>query len=103
MAPTFLPDPPEGQVAGPMIGEPVMPSPTTGSSSAKMKATFLGQPLTNGLGPLTVELPALGQQLKRRSGDRSRVDAAVLVRVVFLVGTDHDLWLAVAGQVADRR
>ena len=34
-----------------------MPSPTTGSSSVKIRPTFFGQPGRYGLGPLTVGPP----------------------------------------------
>src|SRR3954453_9732696 len=51
MTPTLRPAPPLGQSTGPMTGAPVMPSPTTGSSSVLMRPIFTGQPATNGLAP----------------------------------------------------
>src|SRR2546429_8770296 len=54
ITPTLRPGPPLEQLIafGPTTGEPVMPSPTTGSSSALISPTLNGQPETNGLGPL---------------------------------------------------
>src|SRR2546421_701866 len=54
ITPTLRPGPPLEQLIdfGPTTSEPVMPSPTTGSSSALISPTLNGQPETNGLGPL---------------------------------------------------
>ena len=54
ITPTFGPLPPldpQSMAAGPITGEPVMPSPTTGSSSASMRPIFSGQWARKGLGP----------------------------------------------------
>ena len=77
ITPTLRPVPPLEQliVFGPTTGEPVMPSPTTGSSSALISPTLNGQPETNGLGPLVdgppgspVGLIAYRRLLARLSG-----------------------------------
>ena len=121
ITPTFVPWPPNGQSTGPITGEPVMPSPTTGSSSVKIRPTFFGQPGRYGLGPLTVGPPgspsgsiANSRLLPKSSWpvcassaseavlSDAGVDAAVVVGRVLLVGADHDLRLAVARQVAHR-
>src|SRR5215212_8954644 len=44
IAPTFGPLPPVRQSTGPITGDPVIPSPTTGNSSLLMKASFFGHP-----------------------------------------------------------
>src|SRR6202035_2798245 len=43
--PIFMLWPPSGQVIGAATGEPLMPSPTSGSSPASMMPIFAGQPL----------------------------------------------------------
>src|SRR5450755_1981327 len=43
----FMPDPPLGQVSGATIGEPLIPSPTSGSNPRSTIATFFGQPGRN--------------------------------------------------------
>ncbi len=55
ITPTFGP-PPLPQLTAPTIGYPVIPSPTTGSSSAETIATLAGQPGRKGL-PLGCALP----------------------------------------------
>src|SRR5579859_8055874 len=45
VTPILTPWPPSGQVIGAATGEPLMPSPTSGSSPASMIPIFAGQPL----------------------------------------------------------
>src|SRR3982074_1362627 len=54
MTPPLGPPPPlepQSIAAGPITGDPVIPSPTTGSSSALMRPIQTGQCARNGLGP----------------------------------------------------
>src|SRR5947209_20291358 len=44
VTPIFGPCPPLGQLTGPTTGEPLIPSPTSGSSPASMIPIFTGQP-----------------------------------------------------------
>src|SRR5205085_10267821 len=45
----FTPPPPDGHVRGATTGEPLIPSPTSGSSPASMIPIFTGQPGSNAL------------------------------------------------------
>src|ERR1700752_3490368 len=47
VTPIFSPSPPSGQVTGATTGDPLMPSPTSGSSPASMRPIFTGQPSRN--------------------------------------------------------
>jgi hypothetical protein len=44
---TFIPSPPCGQVSGATTGEPLIPSPTSGSRPASMIPILTGQPSRN--------------------------------------------------------
>ena len=62
--PTFGPVPPLGTVTGPITGEPVMPSPTTGSSSVKMNRASSAS-RQDGLGPPSGRRRRLALRLDR--------------------------------------
>src|SRR5947209_174508 len=47
--PILSPVPPDGQLRGAITGDPLMPSPTSGSSPASMIPIFAGQPASNAL------------------------------------------------------
>src|ERR1700694_4281445 len=47
VTPIFIPSPPSGHVTGATTGEPLMPSPTSGSRPALMIPIFAGQPARN--------------------------------------------------------
>src|SRR5437763_11052979 len=47
VTPIFGPDPPEGHASGATTGEPLIPSPTSGSRPRSRIPTFFGQPLSN--------------------------------------------------------
>src|SRR5829696_7857350 len=81
ITPTLEPVPPEGHSTGPMTGAPVMPSPTTGSSSVKILPTLNGQPGRNGLPSV---LPSLWIAYTRLLPyDSAPVDSSAATDAVF--------------------